>query len=300
MMPAKQTLFRTALIVGMIGSVLVSSILFLQGGIALGDLQYTIDIGHHSLRITSGLLIFFGLLSFLTFVLLAIGLIQVNRTYALTAAGILAACSLGLILLGIWSFWSLTGDRLSVSINDYLVKEIDQTQFSIGSGNVILIENTHKLAQLERQHRCCGINDPVDDYRTRQTSSLISIPTSTNTVNTNSKGSRTTTTTTTTTASQKNAHASSIPLPISCCNDNYRSIDNLCIDMFVNNTHGLHRYQTNGCHTIILRDKSQRIQQQGTTIVVAACLAVISCIALAAVTRLLNESYQVTPLPRTT
>jgi hypothetical protein len=47
---------------------------------------------------------------------------------------------------------------------------------------------------------------------------------------------------------------------------------------------------------VILEEKIQHIRQQGFITIVAACLAVISCIALAAVIRLLAEGYQVVPL----
>ena len=293
--PAKRILFRTALMVAMIGSVLVSTILLLQGGLALGHLQYFIDIGHHPLHITSALLVLFGLLALLTFVLLTMGLIHMNRKYVLIAAGVLAACALVLVVFTIWSFLTVTSGRLPTSINNELIKEIDQTQYNFVQGSGVVVENTNKMARLEKQHQCCGLAEAVEDYRSRYPSMLPSPSSgSSSSGNTNNKGGRTT-------VSQRNsgnAGGESVILPISCCNEKYRSADNLCIDIHGNNSKAVSRYNTDGCYAIITRDKFQRIQQQGFTTVVAACLSVISCIALAAVIRLLPESYQVAPLPR--
>jgi hypothetical protein len=277
---AKRTLFRIALCVAMIGSVIVSTILFLQGGLALGHLQYFIDIGQHPLHITSVLLIILGLLSILTFIILTIGLIKVNRNFAIIAGGLLAICSFSLIIFSIWSFVTLAGGELPKSINNTLVKELDQTQFNIASGNNIIVDNTLKMARLEKQHQCCGISDPIEDYRNRQ----LSIYGQSSSGNTKGR----------TTHSQKNP---SILLPISCCNEKYRSNENnLCTDIHGNNINPLNRYNTDGCYVIITREKFQRIQQQGFTTIVAACLGVISCIALVAVIRLLGEGFQVVPL----
>ena len=288
--PAKQTLFRVALAIAMIGSVLVGTILLLQGGLALGHLQYFIDVGQHPLHITSALLILFGLLAILTFVILTVGLIQVNRKYALIAAGLLGFCALALVVFSIWSFVTVTSGRLPASISHALIKELDDTQYNLAQGNTLVIENTNTMARLEKQHRCCGLSDPIEDYRSRQPSMFGS--TSTSSSGGSSKGGRTTT-------SAKNAgqsSGSSVLLPISCCNEKYRSMDNLCIDMFANQTSAVNRYNTDGCYPIIARDKFERIQQQGSTTVIAACLAVISCIALAAVVRLLAENHQIVPL----
>jgi len=279
---AKRTLFRVALCVAMGGSVIVSTILFLHGGLALGHLRYFIDIGQHPLHVTSVLLLVFGFLSILTFIILAIGLINVNRTYAIIAAGLLVICSLGLIVFSIWSFATLANDQLPKSINNTLVKELDQTQYSITAGNHIIVDNTNKMARLEKQHQCCGLSDPIEDYRSRQPSMFGSSSSGGNT-----KGR--------TTNSQKNP--SSVLLPISCCNEKYRSNENnLCSDMYGNITNPLNRYNTEGCYTIIAQEKFQRIQRQGFITIVAACLAVISCIALAAVIRLLAEGHRVVPL----
>ena len=284
--PAKRILFRTALMVALIGSILISAILLLHGGLALGHLQYFIDVGHHPLHITSALLLLFGLLALLTFVLVILGLMQMNRKYVLIAAGLLAVCALVLIAFTFWSFLTVTTGRLPTSINNELIKEIDQTQY-----NGVVVENTNKMARLEKQHQCCGLVDGVEDYRSRYPSMLPS-PSSSSSGNTNNNrgGSRTTT--------AQRYGGGSVMLPISCCNEKYRSADNLCIDIHGNNSNALTRYNTDGCYAIISRDKFQRIQQQGFTTVVAASLAVISCIALAAVIRLLPESYQVAPLPR--
>jgi hypothetical protein len=271
----------------MIGSVIVSTILFLQGGLALGHLRYFIDIGQHPLHITSTLILVFGLLSILTFIILSIGLIKVNRTFAIIAAGLLAVCSLGLIVFSIWSFATLAGGQLPKSINDTLVKELDQTQYNIANGNNIIVDNTVKMARLEKQHQCCGLGEPVEDYRSRQSSIFGSSSASSSASGGNTRGR--------TTQSQKNP--SSVLLPISCCNEKYRSNENnLCLDVYGNNTNPLNRYNTAGCYLVILEEKIQHIRQQGFITIVAACLAVISCIALAAVIRLLAEGYQVVPL----
>jgi hypothetical protein len=283
---AKRTLFRVALSVAMIGSVLVSAILFLQGGLALGHLRYFIDIGQHPLHITSTFLIIFGLFSIGTFILLTIGLIKVNRNFAIIGAGLLALCSLSLIVFSIWSFVTIANEQLPKSINNTLTKELDQTQYNLAPGNNIIVDNTITMAKLEKQHQCCGLSDPIEDYRSRQPAMFGSVSSSGN-----NKGRPTN--------SQKHpsSFGSSILLPISCCNEKYRSNENnQCIDMYGNHTNPLNRYNTEGCYLIIAREKFQRIQLQGFTTIVAACLAVISCIALAAVIRLLNEGYQVVPI----
>lgn len=290
--PIKRTLFRTALVVAMVGSVLVSSILLLQGGLALGHLQYFIDVGQHPLHITSALLVFLGLLTLSTFIILTISLMKMNRKLTIIAGGILVVCSVSLIAFSIWSFVTVTTGSLPASISNALTKELDQTQYTVATGNHLIVDNTNKMARLEKQHQCCGLNDPVEDYRSRQPSifGAVSSPTTA----ASNKGSRTTST-------QRNApaHGASSPvLPISCCNEKYRSADNLCVDMFNNNSNPLSRYNTDGCYSVIAREKFERIQRQGFTTVVSAGLAMISTIALAAVIRLLGEGYQVAPLPR--
>jgi hypothetical protein len=287
---AKRTLFRVALTVAMGGSVAVSTILFLQGGLALGQLRYFIDIGLHPLHVTSALLLVFGLLPISTFIILTLGLIKVNRKFALIAAGLLAACSFGLITFSIWSFVTISSGQLPSSINNTLIKELDQTQYKVSGGNII-IENTNTMAKLEKQHQCCGLINPIEDYQVRQPSFFGGAPS-------NSGGNNRGRTTTT----QRNLaiYGSSIPLPISCCNEKYRSVDNSCIDISGKNIDPSDRYNLEGCYAIITREKFQRIQQQGFTTIIAACLAVISCIALAAVLRLLAEGYQVVPLRLTT
>jgi hypothetical protein len=290
--PAKRTLFRIALSVAMIGTIAVSTILFLQGGLALGHLRYFVDIGLHPLHVTSALLLVFGLLSLLTFIILTIGIVKVNKTFATIAAGLLAACSLGLIAFSIWSFLTITSGQLPASINSTIAKELDQTQYSVGTGNNVVLENTHKMARLEKQHHCCGLTDPIEDYRSRQPSAFGSLnPSSSSSSSSGSGRGRTSST-------QRNSasYGSSVQLPISCCNEKYRSAENLCIDMFGNNTNAINRYNTDGCYAIVARHKFERIQRQGFTTVVAACLAVISCIALAAVVQLLGEGYQIVPL----
>ncbi|CAF2964063.1 unnamed protein product [Rotaria sp. Silwood2] len=283
----KRTLFRIALCVAMFGSVAVSTILFLQGGLVLGRLPYFIDIGQHSLYITSILLLIFSLLSILTFIILAIGLIKVKRNFAIIAAGLLIICSLGLITFSIWSFITLSSEQLPKSINDTLIHELDQTQFNVISGNNITVINTFKMSRLEKQHQCCGFTDPIEDYQSRQPSTYRSASLSSG----NTKGRIT--------SIQRNpsTSTSSLLLPISCCNEKYRSSDNnLCIDTYGNNTNLLNRYNTEGCSTVIIRAKFKHIQQQGFITIVASALSVISCIALAAVIRLLTEASQVVPL----
>ena len=288
--PAKRTLFRIALLVAMIGTVTLTTILILQGALILGRLRYFLDIGVQSLNLTSIFLLICGILSLLTFVLLSVGVLKVNKNMVLAAAGLLAVCSLALIAFSIWSFLTITGGNLPASINSTLVKELDQTQYSLASGNNIVIENTPTMAKLEKQHNCCGLTDPIEDYRTRQPN-VFNSGHSAPSANTNPSRGRTTTT-------QRNTGnlGSSVHLPFSCCNEKYRSVDNLCIDMFGNTSNPLQRYNTDGCYPVIARHKFERIERQGFTTIIAACISVISCIALAAVLRLLNEGYQIVPV----
>jgi len=290
--PAKRTLFRIALAVAIVGTIAVSTILILQGGFALNRLRYFIDIGLHPLHITSVLLLLFGLLALLTFIILIVGLVKVNKTFAVIAAGLLGVCSLGLIAFSIWSFLTITSGQLPASINSTIVKELDQTQYSVSTGNNIIVENTNKMARLEKQHRCCGLTDPIEDYRSRLPAMFGSL----NPSSSSSGGSGNTRVRTTTTQRNTASFGSTVQLPISCCHEKYRSPDNLCVDMFANYTNPLNRYNTDGCYAVVARHKFERIQRQGFTTVVAACLAVVSCIALAAVVRLLGEGYQIVPL----
>ncbi|CAF5033825.1 unnamed protein product, partial [Rotaria magnacalcarata] len=170
----KRTLFRIALCIAMIGSVIVSALLCVQSGLSIGRIRHFIDIGQFPLPITSALLVFFALLSVLTFIILTIGLIKVKRNFAIIAAGLLIICSLGLITFSIWSFLTISGEQLQKSINDTLVKELDQTQYILYSGNNITIDNTVKMARLEKQHQCCGLTDPIEDYLSRQPSNIRS------------------------------------------------------------------------------------------------------------------------------
>jgi hypothetical protein len=285
----KRTLFRVSLFVAMFGSVIVSTILFLQGGLALGHLRYFVDIGQHPLHITSIFLLVFGLLSILTFIILMLGLIKVNRTFAIIAAALLALCSFGLIVFSIWSFVTLASGQIPKSINNTLIKELNQTQYSLAAGNNLIVDNTLKMARLEKQHQCCGLEDPVADYRNRQSAPYGSSSSSSS----GGGGTRG--------RPPQKGSSSSVLLPISCCNEKYRSNENnLCLDIYGNVSDPLSRYNNEGCLAIISQDKFQRIQQQGFTTIVAASLAVISCIALAAVIRLLGEGYQVVPLRTTT
>ncbi|CAF1062286.1 unnamed protein product [Adineta ricciae] len=295
--PARRTLFRIALVVALSGTIAVSTILILHGGIAFGRLRYFVDIGQHPLHITGALLLFFGLLSLVTFIIISVGIVKVNKTLAVLAAVLIGVCSLGLIAFSIWSFLALTSGQLPASINNTIVKELDETRFSYGVGNTLIVDNTNKMARLEKQYRCCGLADPIDDYRSRQQSSFGSLNPSSSSSGGSGGGARSRTTST-----QRNSAASNLPvlLPISCCNKKYLSADNLCVDMFGNNTSPINRYYTNGCYPVVARYKFERIQRQGFTTIVAACLAVISCIALAAVVRLLGEGYQVIPLRVTT
>ena len=286
----KRKLFRLALCIGMIGSILVSSILLLQGGLALGYLRYSMDIGQYSLHLSSVFLIIFGLLAILTFIILTIGLIQMKRAFAVIAIVLLIICSLGLISFSIYSFVIISSKQLPQSIHRILINELNQTRFSIGTENNIIVDNSYKMALLEKQHQCCGLTNPIEDYRNLEL--LIFRSTSLRSRNTKERIQN----------YQRNSFkfGSSVLLPISCCNEKYRSNENhLCIDIYKNNTNLLDRYNTEGCYTVIFREKIQRIQQQGSTAIIAASLALISCIALVAVVRLLNEDYQVEPL-RTT
>lgn len=288
--PAKRTLFRIALVVALIGMITTSTILILHGGVALGRLRYLVDIGLHPLHLTSGLILLFGLLSLGAFIILTIGLAKMNKTMATIAAVLIGICSIALIALSIWSFLTITSGKLPASINSTLAKELDQTQYSVSTGNNIIVENTMKMARLEKQHACCGLTDPIDDYRSRQPSIFGSLSPSSSSGNVNNRGRISST------PRSAAAFGSAVQLPISCCNEKYRSSDNLCVDMFANNTNPLNRYNTEGCYGMIARHKFDRIQKQGFTTVVAACLAVLSCIALAAVIRLLGEGYQIVPL----
>lgn len=289
--PAKRTLFRVALTVAMVGVVAVSTILILHGGLALGRLRYFVDIGLHPLHVSSAILLLLGLLSLTSFVVLTTGILKINRTLVMIAAGLSALCSLGLMAFSVWSFVTLTSGRLPASISNSLVKELNQTQYSISTSNFIVIENTAKMARLEKQHRCCGLSDPIDDYRSRQPAVFGSLNPSSLANSANPTRGRTATT-------QRNTvlYGSTVLLPISCCIEKYRSADNLCVDTLGNNNNPLLLYNTDGCYAVIARHKYARIQKQGFMTIVTACLAVISCVALAAVVRLLNEGYQIIAL----
>ena len=142
------------------------------------------------------------------------------------------------------------------------------------------------MARLEKQHQCCGLADPVEDYRTRQPSAFGSSG-----AGSNIKGR----------PAPNPKSATSVLLPISCCNEKYRNSDtNQCLDISGSSSNPLNRYNTEGCYLAISREKFDRIKQQGFTTVVAAALAVISCIALAAVIRLLAKGHQVVSLRSTT
>lgn len=290
--PAKRTLFRVALVVALVGMIATSTILILHGGFALGRLRYFVDIGLHPLHLTSGFILLLGLLSLGAFILLTIGLTKMNKTFATIAAVLIGICSIALIATSIWSFLTITSGKLPASINSTLVKELDQTQYSVSTGNNIIVENTIKMARLEKQHACCGLTDPIDDYRSRQPSIFGSLSPS----GSSSSGNVNNRARISSTPRNAAAFGSAVQLPISCCNEKFRSAENLCVDMFANNTNPLNRYNTEGCYGTIARHKFDRIQKQGFTTVVAACLAVLSCIALAAVIRLLGEGYQIVPL----
>ncbi|CAF0857087.1 unnamed protein product [Adineta ricciae] len=292
----RQTLFRTALSVATIGSILVSVILFLHAGLALGRLRYFIDIGHHPLHITSAFLLAVGFLSILAFILLNVGSINTNRTFVLAAAGLLIFSSLTLIVLSIWSFVTILSGQLPKSINSTLVKELDQTQYNIVAGNHIIVDNTLKMARLEKQHQCCGLSDSIEDYRSRHPSFYASQSSSSS----SSGGSNTKGKITNPQKSPTNAGGYPL-LPISCCNEKYRSSqNNLCSDVYGNTTNPMARYNLDGCFSVIVKEKFQRIQQQGFVTIVAATLGVISSIALATVIRLFGEGFRVVPLRTTT
>jgi len=213
-------------------------------------------------------------------------LIKSNRTFALIASGILTFVSIGLIILSILSFTTLALGGLPKSINNTLVKELDQTQYNLATGNNLIVDNTLKMARLEKQHQCCGLSEPIDDYRSRQPS-----PSSSGSGNVRGRPQS---------GSQKNI-PSMILLPISCCNEKYRSNDNnLCLDIYGNTSNPLHRYNTDGCFGIITREKIQHIKRQGFITISAGCLALISTIALVTVVKLLAQGYQVVPARTTT
>jgi hypothetical protein len=290
--PAKRTLFRIALSVALVGTMAVSTILIVQGGFALGRLRSFVDIGLYPFYLTSVLVFIIGLLSLIAFIILTIGLIKLNRTLAAIAAVLLGICSIGLIAISICSFLTITSGELPASINNVITKELDQTQYSVSPENNIIVENTHQMAKLEKQYRCCGLSIPLNDYGNRQPSIFGSLTPSSSSGSGGSSGRGRGSSTQRNTA----AFGSAVPLPISCCNEKFRSADNLCVDMFANYTSPLNRYNTKGCYDIVRLYKYERVKYQGFTTIIAACLAVISCIALAAVIRLLGEGYQIVPL----
>ena len=290
--PTKRTLFHIALTVALVGAVAVSTILLLQGGVSLGRLRYFTDIGLHPLYITSGSVFLLGLLALITSIIITIGIIKVNKTFATIAAVLLGICSIGLIAITIRSFLTITSGKLPASIRDVINKELDQTIFIITPETNIIVENTPKMARIERQYRCCGLTVSDKDYQNRQPSMFGSlIPSSSSGTGGGGGKGRTST--------QRNTPTSTVLLPISCCNEKYRSPENLCVDMYANNTNMLDRYNTKGCYDIVGVYKFERIRNQGFTTVIAAGIAVISCIALVAVIRLLSEGYQIVPLRAT-
>lgn len=287
--PAKRRLFRIALAITMVSAIAVSTILILQGGFELSRLRYFVDIGLHRLHITSTLLLFLGLLSLIAFITLTIGLAKINKTLAVIAAILLGICSLGLIASTIWSFVTISNEDLPASINSTITKELDKTHFN---NTNFVVENTPLMAKLEKQYQCCGLTEPIEDYQSRQQGAFRSL----NPTTPSTGGSRGRTTT------QRNTgtSATNTQLPISCCNQNYLSTDNMCIDMPENNKLLADRYNLEGCYNAVVRHKFERIQKQGFITAVAACLAVISCIALTVVIRLLGEGYQIVPVRTTT
>ena len=292
--PAKRTLFRIALAVAIVGTGALTTILILHGGLALARLRYFVDVGIHPLHITSAVLLL-GILSLSTLILLTYSVSKTNRVLATIAAVLLGICSLTLIVFTIWSFVTIANGQLSSSINSTISKELDKTEFTTSTGNSIIVRNTAKMARLEKQHQCCGFAEPVEDYRSRQQQSAfgsLNPSSSSSSSSGGSSGRGRGSATQRTTAS----FGSAVQLPISCCNEKYRSADDLCIDVFANNTSPINRYNNDGCYRRVAQYKYERIQKQGFTTVVAACIGVISCIALAAVVRLMGEGYQIVPL----
>ena len=287
--PAERTLFRIALTVAMIGIVAVSTILILHSGLALHRLRYFLDVGLYSLRLTSAILLIFGLLSLSTFIILTIGLAKRNKTSSILAAVLLSMCTLGLITFSIWPFLTVRSGQLPASINSTIVEELDQTQYKAAAGNTIIVENTSKMAKLEKQHHCCGLTDPIEDYRRRQSATFKSLNPSSYIRSSYGRGR-------TPMRQNPTIFEGSVQLPISCCNESRRSDDNLCINMFGNKTNSINPYNTAGCYAVVTLYKFERIQQQGFTTVIAACLAVISCFALVAVIRLMGGGYQIISL----
>lgn len=288
--PAKRILFRVALVVALVGIMATSTILILHGGFALSRLRYFVDIGLYPLRLTSGLILLLGLLSLITFIILTLGLAKMNQIFVIIAAVLVGICSVALIVTSIWSFLTITRSQLPESIKRVLVNELDQTQYSFSADNNLIVENTPKMARLEKQHACCGLLHPIDEYQARIPPIFASLSPSSSRGSANNRGKMSSTQRSTAT------FGTVVQLPISCLNEMYRSKDGLLTDILANNTNPLNLYNTEGCYKVIVQHKYDRIQKQGFTTVVAACLAVISCIALAAVVRLLGEGYQIVAL----
>ncbi|CAF5040965.1 unnamed protein product, partial [Rotaria magnacalcarata] len=74
------------------------------------------------------------------------------------------------------------------------------------------------MARLEKQHQCCGLTDPIEDYLSRQPSNIRSAVAAAAAAASASSGSKGRTT-----QNQKNPSTSGSPilLPISCCNEKY-------------------------------------------------------------------------------
>ncbi|CAF0946467.1 unnamed protein product [Didymodactylos carnosus] len=296
--PIKRSLLQTALAVAVLSSIATGVILLVQGSLQLAKLKYFVDVGHYPLHITSVLLILFGFLTSVTLITLVVALVRLSKLLAIVSVCSLALCSIGLICLSIYSFISISNDTLPTSINNTLIRELNQTRYNLNRDAIVNVENTDLMAKLEKQYECCGAADSIKDYRSRQPTNIQAPSGGAGERSTAATGGRGRTSSTT----QRNVQ-SVVLLPISCCNEKYRTSDGICAD---NNDGGsvsgnvsLSKYNLVGCFAKITKSKYERIQRQGFTTVIGACLAVVACIGLAAAIRLLAEGYQIVPV-RTT
>ncbi|CAF0965428.1 unnamed protein product [Didymodactylos carnosus] len=291
----KRHLLQIALAVAVLSSVATGIILLVQGSLQLAKLKYFVDVGHYPLHITSTLLILFGLLCSITLIILAVALIKLSKVLAIVSVCSLALCSIGLICLSIYSFISISNGKLPISINNTLIRELDQTKFNLNRDMTVNIENTDLMARYEKQYECCGLIYPTEDYRGPPTTNIKALRGEWPSAASGSRG-RTQTTT------QRNTQAA-VSLPISCCNEKYRTSEGTCMDIGNGTSASVNepasRYNVVGCLEKITQSKYERIQRQGFTTIIGACLAVIACIGLAAAVRLLAEGYQIVPVRST-
>lgn len=288
--PAKRFLYRVALIVAINGSILLSGILFVQGYSSLIHLRQFYDLAGPPIRLSSILLIAIGLISVIILVLLIVGFVQVHRISTLIASCLSIGCSFGLIAFTLWSVLSLKSTDLSDSMTQVITKELESTQHTFLPAHQVHVENSKTMALLEKQYQCCGLIDPIDDYRARNGNNGPTLSSTSTSVNV--KPGRTTNNPKTATQS-----VPTVSLPISCCNEKFRTNENQCVDPSASNNNVTSRYNTVGCLGVILRSKVEHIKQQTVKTIIATCLSVINSISLAAVIRLLAQVYQIEPSP---